>query len=103
MSTKKKYNSNSLRKKFGEMTAGLFIKAFREADEITQTTFAKKIGISKSNLCDIEKGRKILSPKRAIKIAQKIGVDEAILLQLCLQDALSALDVPFKVNIKKAA
>ena len=52
----------SLEKKFGPMTVGLFVRAFRETDDLSQVEFAEQLGLSRANLCDIEKGRKLVSP-----------------------------------------
>ena len=46
-----------LEKKFGPMTVALFIRSIREADGVSQTDFAKKLKISRANLCDIEQKR----------------------------------------------
>jgi transcriptional regulator with XRE-family HTH domain len=102
MSTKKWYGIEDLEKKYGTMTLGRFVKAFREADEISQTAYAKKLGISRANLCDIEKGRKPVSLERAAKIAKAIGVSEITLVQLALQDQLRREKLPYKVELKSA-
>ena len=93
-------NYKNLEKKLGEMTVANYLKAFRLADEISQVDFAKKLGLSKGNLCDIEKGRKMISPERASKIAKKIKVPEKVLIQLALQDSLRAARLKYKVDLK---
>ncbi len=102
MSTKKWYGIEDLEKKYGPMTLGRFVKAFREADKISQTDYAKKLGISRANLCDIEKGRKPVSLERAAKIAKSIGVSEITLVQLALQDQLRREKLRYKVELKSA-
>ncbi len=84
------------------MTVGMFIRAFRESDEISQIEYAKKLGISRANLCDIELGRKLISPERAAKIAKKLGVPDAVLIQLSIQDTLRAAKLHYKVELKIA-
>ena len=96
-------NYKNLEKKLGEMTVANYLKAFRLADEISQVDFAKKLGLSKGNLCDIEKGRKMISPKRASKIAKKIKVPEKVLIQLALQDSLRAARLKYKVDLKSVS
>ena len=93
-------NYKNLEKKLGEMTVAKYLKSFRLADEISQVDFAKKLGLSKGNLCDIEKGRKMISPERASKIAKKIKVPEKVLIQLALQDSLRAARLKYKVDLK---
>jgi transcriptional regulator with XRE-family HTH domain len=84
------------------MTVGRFIKAFRECDEVSQTAYAKRLGISKANLCDIEKGRKLVSVERAAKFAKVLGVSETVLVQLSLQDQLRQAKLKLKVEVHAA-
>ncbi len=102
MSTKK-YSIKSLEKRLGPMSLGLYIKAFRQSDEYTQADYAKKLGLSRANLCDIEKGRKLVSPERAAKIAKKMKLPEAVLIQLALQDALREAKLNYLVEIKEVS
>ena len=46
--------SHFLKKLTGtSLTFGEMLEAFRQSEDLSQTDFAKKIGISKSHLCDI--------------------------------------------------
>jgi transcriptional regulator with XRE-family HTH domain len=103
MNTKKYDSIRTLEKKYGVMTLGRFIKAMREADEISQVNYAKKLKISRANLCDIEKGRKIVSPERAARIAKIIKVSEYVLIQLALQDLLRAANLKYEVLLNEAS
>jgi len=96
------YGEADLVEKFGKMTLGMFLVAFREADELSQAEFAKKLVLSRANLCDIEKGRKVPSPERAAKIAKKLGVPEKVLVQLSLQDMLKASHLHYRVELVAA-
>lgn len=103
MTTKKWYGLEDMEKKYGPMTLGRFVKAFRQSDEISQTAYAKKLGISRANLCDIEKGRKPVSLERAARIAKAIGVSEITLIQLALQDQLRREKLPYEVELRSAS
>jgi transcriptional regulator with XRE-family HTH domain len=103
MSTKKLTGRESLEAKFGPMTVGMFLKAFREADEISQIDFAKKLKISRANLCDLEKERKLVSPERAAKFAGILKVPESALIRLALQDLLRASHLDYEIEIKGAS
>lgn len=103
MTTEKYYGIESLEAKHGPMTIGLFIRAFRESDGFTQVEYAKKLKISRANLCDIEKGRKFVSPERAAKFARVLKVPEAALIQLTLQDMLRAAHLNYRIEIKDGA
>ncbi|MFX5956878.1 helix-turn-helix transcriptional regulator, partial [Acinetobacter baumannii] len=80
--------SEELRKKYGRISFGAFLAAWRTADDLSQTAFAKKLGLSAANLCDLEQGRRIPSPARARKIAKKLGLPEKSLVAMALEDAL---------------
>jgi len=102
MNTKTWHSLGDLEKKFGVMTLGFFVRAFREAEELSQAQYAKKLGISRGNLCDLEKGRKIASPERAAQIAKKMGIAPEILIQLTFQDVLREAKLKYKVELKAA-
>ena len=100
MSTKSKkiYGKASLTKKIGPMTFGNFLSSWRESLGMTQVAFAKKLGISASNLCDIEKGRQLVSAKKAAEIADKIGYSRTVLVELSLNEQLSADGLSMRVK-----
>jgi transcriptional regulator with XRE-family HTH domain len=104
MSTKrviqKKFGIADLEQKHGPMSLGMFVRAFREADGLSQVSFAARLGISRANLCDIEKDRKPVSPERAARIAKKLGIPETVLIQLALQDSLRAARFNYRVELK---
>lgn len=102
MTTRKWYGIKDLEKKFGPMTLGRSIRAFREADEISQIDFAKKLGITRANLCDIEKGRRFVSPGLAAKFAKAMEISELAMVQLALQDQLRKGKLPYTVELKSA-
>ena len=45
-----------------KLTLGKLIWAIRQADDGSQVDFANKLNMSKQQLCDIERGRKLVSP-----------------------------------------
>jgi transcriptional regulator with XRE-family HTH domain len=100
--TQKWYGIEDLERRRGLMTLGRFIKAFRESDEVTQADYAKCLGISKANLCDIEKGRKLVSVERAAKFAKVLGVPAEVLVQLSLQDQLRQAKLKLVVEVHAA-
>lgn len=102
MATKKWYNLKDLEKKNGPMTFGRFVKAFRESDNISQADYAKMLKLTRANLCDIEKGRRFVSPMLAAKLAKAMGVSEAAMIQLTLEDQLRKGRLHYKVELKSA-
>jgi DNA-binding XRE family transcriptional regulator len=74
--------------KLGPLTFGGFVRVWRERHEWPQVEAAKKLGMSKATLCDIEKGRQLVSVELALRIAKKLKASENVALQCCLQDQL---------------
>lgn len=97
------YGIEDLEKRLGPMTMGRSLWAHRKCEEISQTDFAKKLKISKANLCDIEKGRKLVSIERAAKFAKLLRMPEAYYVTLALRDQLRAAHLKYEVFIKKAS
>ncbi|HET6333751.1 MAG TPA: helix-turn-helix domain-containing protein [Polyangiales bacterium] len=86
----------------GPLTFGKMLQAVREGDELTLEAFAKRLGVSRQNLCDIEKGRKGVSPERAARWARLLGYSEAQWLRLALQAELDAAGLKYRVEIQAA-
>jgi len=102
MTTKRSSSLKDLEKRFGIMTLGLFLRAFREAEDCSQAEYARTLKLSRANLCDIEKGRKLASPLRAAQLAKRIGVAEEILVKLAIQDILREAKLNYHVELKAA-
>lgn len=91
--------SKLLEKKFGPLTFGKLIEAYRLSEGLSQTVFAKKLKISQASLCDLEKGRKIPSAERAAKIAKVLKEPESFWIQIALQDQLRQSGLDFIVSV----
>jgi len=103
MSTKKKSDAMKfLEGLIGKLTFGGLIEAMRQAEEMSQVEFAKKLGISKQHLCDIEKRRKFVSPERAAKFARILEHSEKSFVALALQDIVNQGGLKLKVNVEAA-
>ena len=99
MTTKSKTYFEKLEATFGRLTFGDAIVALRQSDGISQKDFAKKLGLSTQNLCDIEKGRRIPSVSRAAKIANKCKIPEKAFIELSLRDTLAAAGLNYSVQV----
>lgn len=101
MTTKKKSNAKKfLEKELGsKLTLGALINSIRLGEEMTQEDFANMLGISKSHLCDIEKGRKTVSAERAYNFALILGYSEKQFVQLALQQVLDNSGISLKVDV----
>lgn len=86
----------------GPLTLARAIESLRKGEELSQDECAKKLGISRSHLCDVEKGRKTVSPARAAKWARVLGYPESVLVLLAIQGELDAAGLKYKVEIEAA-
>lgn len=98
--TTKKSVAQYFEERLEQLTFGDIISAWRLADEISQTAYAKKLGLSVQNLNDLEKGRRIPSPARAAKIAKKMGLSEIVLIQVAIRDNLRKEGFKYKVTLE---
>ena len=99
MTTKHVYGTSELAKDFGDLTFGNALSSYRHGEQQSQREFAQILGISAQSLCDIEKERKIPSPARAARIAQKLGEPIAFWVQLALQDMLKLEELDLSVSV----
>ena len=64
--------------------------------------FARKLGVSPSHLCDIEKGRKVVGPQRAARFARILGRSSEQFVRLSLQELVDEAGLKMKVNVAAA-
>lgn len=88
-----------LEKEVGLLTFGMFLRAARTSMDLSQSAMAKKLGISRGTLCDIEKGRQLVSPALAMKIAQTAGLSATIAIKACLEDQLRKANIHMKIAV----
>jgi len=104
MTTNMKYSSlKDLEKRLGPLTVGSVLHSWRVTEELSLKEFGKKLGLSVANLCDIEKGRTGVSPEKASQISKAIGVPEALLVRLSIEEGLRAVGLKYRVDLKPAA
>lgn len=104
MSTRKKSDAIKFLEKItdGPLTISKLLRAIRLGEEMSQIEFANKLGISRSNLCDIEKGRRFISSELAEKFAERLGESKEQFIRIALQDQLNRAGLKYFVNIKAA-
>ena len=105
MSTDKRrsFGIKDLEKRMGKLTVGEMLHSWRASEEMSLKAFGGLIGMSVPNLCDIEKGRKGVSPEKAEQIAKAIGVPPALLIRLSIEESLKAAGLNYQVEIRPAA
>ncbi|MCW5969715.1 MAG: helix-turn-helix transcriptional regulator [Blastocatellales bacterium] len=86
----------------GPLTFGGALSALRESDGLSLSEFAELLGISRSHLCDIERGRRAVSPERAARFARALRQHEAQFVRLALQDQIRAAGLNLKVDVRAA-
>ena len=84
------------------LTLGGLLESIRLGEEMSQAAFARKLGVSPSHLCDIEKGRKVVSPERAARFARILGRSPEQFVRLSLQELIDEAGLKMKVNVAAA-
>ncbi len=83
----------------GPLTFAQVLSSERLCRELSQTAMARLLGISRSQLCDLEKGRRPVSAKRAYRFAQVLGGVPAVFVRIALQEQLDRNDIPYEVEL----
>jgi transcriptional regulator with XRE-family HTH domain len=86
----------------GPLTLGKYINAIRLGEEETLEAFAKKLGISKAHLCDVEKDRRVVSLERAARWAKLLGYPVDQFVQLAVQAELNAAGLKMRISVSAA-
>ncbi len=86
----------------GEMTLGKLLEAIRLGEESTQTDLARRLSVSRAHLCDIENGRRIVSPERAARWAKVLGYSPERFVKLAVQDSLNKAGLKLQVEVRAA-
>lgn len=84
----------------GRLILGSMLRAIGRCDEAALITLAHSLGISSSHLCDIERGRKSVSPRRAASFARILGYAEKQFVGLALQDMVSEAGLNLVVQVR---
>ncbi|MGC1953036.1 MAG: helix-turn-helix transcriptional regulator [Gammaproteobacteria bacterium] len=84
------------------LSLGALLGAIREGEGWSQTRIGKLLGVSRAHICDIEKGRRLVTPDRAVRWAKALGYGEKQFVRLALQDQLRAAGVNMKVDVHAA-
>lgn len=85
------------------MTFGGLVHSLRMSDEITQVDLAKRVGVSKQFLSDVEHNRKDVGINFAKKIADALGYSIEPLIELLIRDQLRRQHLNYTVELKKAS
>ncbi|MBA2651070.1 MAG: helix-turn-helix transcriptional regulator [Tatlockia sp.] len=86
-----------------KMTFGGLVHSLRTSDEITQVELAKRIGVSKQFLCDVEHNRKEVGFSFAKKVSEALEYSIEPLIELLIREQLRQQDLNYTVELKKAS
>jgi len=86
----------------GPLTFGRMVQSLRKADEISQAELARKLGMSRAHLCDIEKGRRQVSIMLVAAIARAMGYAVDQFVSVALEDELRKAGLKLRVELKAA-
>lgn len=104
MAIRKKSDAKKfLEKLAGELTLANLLASIRQGEEMSQVQFAKLLGVSRQYLCDLEHGRRTVSPKAAAMFAKKLGYSPQQFVRLCLQDLVNREGLKLKIDVEDAA
>ncbi len=105
MSTKKNKTlaKEAIRKVTGHISFGDMLCSHRINQDISQVQMADNLGISKQMLCNIEKGRKLVSVERAALFAKKLKMPPKVFAKYALQDQLIRAGLKGEVSINDVA
>jgi transcriptional regulator with XRE-family HTH domain len=86
----------------GPLSFGRMIASVRLADEIPQAQLARRMGISRANLCDIEQGRRGVTVERAAQFARVLGYSVNQFVAVAVEDELRKAGLRVKVRLDAA-
>ena len=86
-----------------KMTFGGLVHSLRMSDEISQVELAKKLGVSKQFLSDVEHNRKDVGIAFAKKVSDALGYSIEPLIELLIRDQLRRQHLDYIVELKHAS
>ena len=86
----------------GPLTLGELLWSIREGEGWSQAQMGRKLGVSRAHLCDVEKGRRMVSPERAARWARVLGYSETQMVRLALQAMVDEAKLKLKVEVNAA-
>lgn len=90
-----------LRQHYARPSFGEILESVRICDEISQVELARKMGISRQDLCNIEKGRTQVSIERAVKFSKVLGYGELSFVSYVVQDLMAKAGLDVEVSFSK--
>ena len=86
-----------------EMTFGSLVRSLRLSDEVTQVELAKRVGVSKQFLSDVEHDRKDVGISFAKKVSDALSYAVEPLIELLIREQLKKQHLNYIVELKKVS
>ena len=83
------------------LSLGGLMESIRQSEEVSLSEFSERLGLSPSHLCDIEKGRKMVSPRRATRFAEVLERSPEQFVRLSLQGLVDEAGLKMKVSLAR--
>jgi len=105
MTTRNKSNTIKILEKIAgeELTLASLIRSIRSSMELSQEMFGELLGVGRAYICDIEKGRTVVSAEQALIFARKLGKSEVVFVQLALDEQCRRIGLNYLVHLSKKA
>lgn len=84
----------------GPLTFGRMLRSFRACEELSQAEMARRTGLPRQHLCDIERGRRAVSAERAAELATALGQSVPLFVTFALQDQLKSAGLKLRVKVE---
>jgi len=75
-----------LEKEVGPVSVAMLLRVYRTRNDLSQTSLAKKLGVTKGFISNIENGVKKLSLSKLISIAEDLGANPKYFAKVWLED-----------------
>jgi transcriptional regulator with XRE-family HTH domain len=83
----------------GPLTFGDAVRSARELIDISQAELARRLGVGRQSICDVEKGRTLVGVEKAARFARALGHNEKVFVRLALQDQVSKAGLNLRVSV----
>jgi transcriptional regulator with XRE-family HTH domain len=85
-----------------QLTLGSHVASIRQGEGWNQSQLADLLGVSRQFICDLEHGRRNLSPKMAEEFAIKLGYSPRQFVKLCVQQMFEKQGLHYQIDLKVA-
>lgn len=88
-----------LKRDTGPISFGDLLLYYRESIGMTQAALGEKLGLSRQFVCDLEKGRRLVSVEMASQVAKAIKEPVAYWVEVALQDQVRKANLNLEVHV----